>query len=167
MLWRHMWEWRYSYTFLDLGGRWRWVVSCTPRSLYARGKSPRYPLDRGLGGPQNRSGRWHCRELTANSPSLYRQICRDSVYIVRAVDLVLVQKFKGNSDAKWVDNIPEEKRQERRFCSFDGNNVLKLSVVIHQELLLVLFFPPFGATAAIWALAYPMKLPVSLRFTKS
>jgi hypothetical protein len=33
------------------------VVSFTPRSLYPQGKSPRYPLDRRLGGPQNQSGR--------------------------------------------------------------------------------------------------------------
>jgi hypothetical protein len=43
--------------FLDLGTSWRWVVSFTLRSLYHRGKSPRYPLDRMLGGSQSRSGR--------------------------------------------------------------------------------------------------------------
>jgi hypothetical protein len=32
------------------------VVSFTPRPLYPQGKSPRYPLDRRLGGPQSRSG---------------------------------------------------------------------------------------------------------------
>jgi hypothetical protein len=31
---------------LDLGTRWRWVVSCTPRPLCIQGKSPLYPLDR-------------------------------------------------------------------------------------------------------------------------
>jgi hypothetical protein len=36
---------------LDLGPRWRWVVSFTPRHLYPQGKSPCYPLDRSLGGP--------------------------------------------------------------------------------------------------------------------
>jgi hypothetical protein len=36
---------------------YRWVVSFTPRPLYPRGKSPRYPLDRRLGGLQSRSGR--------------------------------------------------------------------------------------------------------------
>jgi hypothetical protein len=36
----------------DLGTRWRWVVSFTPRLLYPRGKSPWYPFDRRLGGPQ-------------------------------------------------------------------------------------------------------------------
>jgi hypothetical protein len=41
---------------LNLGSRWRWVVSFTPRPLYLQGKSPWYPLDRKLGGPQSRSG---------------------------------------------------------------------------------------------------------------
>jgi hypothetical protein len=34
-----------------------WKYSSTPRPLYAEGRSPCYPLDRLLGGPQNRSGR--------------------------------------------------------------------------------------------------------------
>jgi hypothetical protein len=42
---------------LDLGTRWRLVVSFTSRPLYTKGKSTRYPLDRRLGGPQSRSGR--------------------------------------------------------------------------------------------------------------
>jgi hypothetical protein len=42
---------------LDFGTRWRWVASFTPRPLYSQGKSPWYPLDRRLGGPQNRSER--------------------------------------------------------------------------------------------------------------
>jgi hypothetical protein len=41
---------------LDLGARLRSVVSFTPRPLYPQGKSPSYPLDRRLGGPQSRSG---------------------------------------------------------------------------------------------------------------
>jgi hypothetical protein len=45
-----MWEWRYKATILDLGTRWRWVVSFTPRPLFHRKKFPRYPLDRRLGG---------------------------------------------------------------------------------------------------------------------
>jgi hypothetical protein len=36
---------------------WRWMVSFTPRPLYPRGKSPRYPLYRRLGGFQSPSGR--------------------------------------------------------------------------------------------------------------
>jgi hypothetical protein len=34
---------------LDIGSRWRWVVSFTPRPLYPQGKSPWYPLDGRLG----------------------------------------------------------------------------------------------------------------------
>jgi hypothetical protein len=33
------------------------MVSFTLRALYPRGKGPLHPLDRRLGGPQNRSGR--------------------------------------------------------------------------------------------------------------
>jgi len=41
---------------LDLGARWRWVDSFTPRPLYPPGKEPQYPMDRRLGGPQSWSG---------------------------------------------------------------------------------------------------------------
>jgi hypothetical protein len=41
---------------LDFGVRWE-VVSFIPRPLYPQGKSPQYPLDMRLGGPQSRSGR--------------------------------------------------------------------------------------------------------------
>jgi hypothetical protein len=49
MPWRHMGKWRNSSTIVDLGIRWRWVVSFTPRSLYYRRKSPRYPLGGWMG----------------------------------------------------------------------------------------------------------------------
>jgi hypothetical protein len=42
---------------LDLGTKWRWLVSFTLRPLYPQGKSPWYPWDRRLGGLQSRSGR--------------------------------------------------------------------------------------------------------------
>jgi len=41
---------------LDLGTRWRWVVSFMPWPLYTQGKSPWYHLDRRLAGHQNCSG---------------------------------------------------------------------------------------------------------------
>jgi hypothetical protein len=39
----------------NLGIRGRWSVIFMPQMLYLGGKSPQYPLDRRLGGPQNRS----------------------------------------------------------------------------------------------------------------
>jgi hypothetical protein len=69
-----------SPRILDLGTRWRWVVSFTPRPLYPKGRSSRYPLDRRMGGPQSRSGREKFPAPTgtrtpdhpARSPALYR-----------------------------------------------------------------------------------------------
>jgi hypothetical protein len=42
---------------LDIGTRWRWVVSFMPRPLYPQGKRTCYPLVRRFGRPQSRSGR--------------------------------------------------------------------------------------------------------------
>jgi hypothetical protein len=42
---------------LNLGTRWKRVVSFTPRPVF-RKKRTRYPLDRRLGGLQSRFGRW-------------------------------------------------------------------------------------------------------------
>jgi hypothetical protein len=41
---------------VDLGTGWSCVVSFAPRPFYPQRKSPWYPLDRRLGGPQSRSG---------------------------------------------------------------------------------------------------------------
>jgi hypothetical protein len=59
---------------LNLGTRWRWVVSFTPRPLYPQGKSPQYPLDRRLGGLQSRSGRGVKEKNSQSLPVLERPI---------------------------------------------------------------------------------------------
>jgi hypothetical protein len=63
-------ELKYSSTFLHLGTRWRRMVSFSPLPLYSRGKSPRHPLDRRLGGP-GRCGEKieHCRESNPDRPA--------------------------------------------------------------------------------------------------
>jgi hypothetical protein len=48
----------YSYIILDLGIRWRWVVSLKPRPLH-----PRHPLHGRLGRSQSRSGRMEKRKI--------------------------------------------------------------------------------------------------------
>jgi hypothetical protein len=91
MPWKYMGKWRYSSTILDLGTRWRWVVSFISVTLYPRWKNPRYPLERRLGGPQIQSGlcgeeKNHAlpgTEPVPSSPSLYRLSCPFSyVHIV-------------------------------------------------------------------------------------
>jgi len=77
---------------LNLGARWRWVVSFTHRPLYPRGKNPRYPLDRTLGGPQSRSGRGGSRrESKPNRPD------RPAHSIVT----ILIQLFPLLRMSKW------------------------------------------------------------------
>jgi hypothetical protein len=74
--------------FLDLGSRWRWVVSFMSLSLKPRGKAPRYPLDRRLGGPHTRSGRHgevkilEPTDRPARSQSLYRQCYPGSWHLI-------------------------------------------------------------------------------------
>jgi hypothetical protein len=63
MPWRHMGKWRYSSTILDLGTKYVWVVNFTHRPRYPRGKSPRYALDRRLGGPRNLYGRSEVKNI--------------------------------------------------------------------------------------------------------
>jgi hypothetical protein len=63
----------------NLCTRRRWVVSFMSRTLYSQEKSPWYPLNRRLGGPQSRCGRggekkkksYHCprRELNPGRPA--------------------------------------------------------------------------------------------------
>jgi hypothetical protein len=74
-------EWRYSSTILDLGTRWRRVVSFTPMPLYHRGKSPRYPLDRRLGAPQSQFRRCggekiscHCQQSNPGRQPVARRL---------------------------------------------------------------------------------------------
>jgi hypothetical protein len=50
--WRHIGEWRYSCTMLDLDTSWRWVVSLKPLPLYLQRKRPQYPLSRSWVGPR-------------------------------------------------------------------------------------------------------------------
>jgi hypothetical protein len=102
----------------SLSTRWKWVVSFTPRPLYPQGKSPWYPLDRRLGGPQIQSGccggeemsclgskripwfssRWpsHYRDLSWLHTSMYVNIklCR-GVKLLASVDI-------STRDTKWA-----------------------------------------------------------------
>jgi len=59
--------------------------SFTPRSLNSRGKSPRYPLDRRLGGPQIRCGR--------GGEEKNSSLCRESSssHLVQSLVTVLIE----------------------------------------------------------------------------
>jgi hypothetical protein len=111
MPWRRMGEWRYSSTFLDPGTRCKRVVIFRPVPLYPRGKGPRYPLDRRLGGAQRRSGRCGEEENLAlpaielgrpgRSPSLYRLSYPDSLYMIYILSPVSGDYYKTGY---WIGN---------------------------------------------------------------
>jgi hypothetical protein len=61
-IWKLMEERPFNSTILDLGTRWRWVVSFTPRPLYPGGKSPLYPFYRYLDVVEKRKMSCPCRE---------------------------------------------------------------------------------------------------------
>jgi hypothetical protein len=99
-----MGEWRYSSTILDLGIKWKWMVSFTPQPLYLRRKSARYPLGRRPGN-QSRSGRcgerkkyFSCLESNngypACSPSLYRLSYPDSSRYLKRRKIAKKEKTK-------------------------------------------------------------------------
>jgi hypothetical protein len=69
---------------LDLGIRWRWMVSVTPLPRFTPRKDLRYPLDRRLGGPQSWSGHT-LEEFSFASPgnepqSSRRLVCSQTLY---------------------------------------------------------------------------------------
>jgi hypothetical protein len=63
--------------FLDLDTGRRWVVSFGPRPLYTWEKSCRYPLDRRLDGPQDRSG-WRGEEKILDHTGIWTPTSRSS-----------------------------------------------------------------------------------------
>jgi hypothetical protein len=76
-----MGKWSYNSTILDLGTRWRWVVSFMPQ-----GNTPQYSFNRRLDGPQSQSGPFGvkknlfpCQESSSSQPayrlSLHRLSC--------------------------------------------------------------------------------------------
>jgi hypothetical protein len=91
MPWRRMGEWRYSSSILHLGISWRWVDIFTHRQLYLRGKSPRYPLDRRLGGPQSRYGRCGVQKHFLPLPRLKPRPSNPSLYRLTWLNLLLTR----------------------------------------------------------------------------
>jgi hypothetical protein len=105
--------------FLDLGTSWRWVVSFKLRPLCSRRKSPRYPLDRRLGGPQSRSGRrgeekiltlpgLELRTLSrpARSQSLYWLRYPGFVYRTEDIIISFCNLITIQSDSKILSGFP-------------------------------------------------------------
>jgi hypothetical protein len=123
MPWIHMGEWRYSSTFLGLGIRWRWVVSCTPLPLYPRGNGLLYWLVGSLGGSQIWSGR--CGEKTKLElpgiepwPSNPQLIAIPTVSRIRVHTIKLRRFLTGATDPEGLEHADQASLK----CD-DANNV--------------------------------------------
>jgi hypothetical protein len=105
--------------FLDLGTSWRWVDSFTSRPLYPRGESPRYALDRRLGGPLKILCPLYLMTKTDSISETYMKkrkrwtISRKTMmwtglgYCMKFVDLVYVQKVFSSSVQKALNILVE------------------------------------------------------------
>jgi hypothetical protein len=73
----------YLLTILDLGSRWRLVVSFTPRPLYSHEKSQRYPLNWRLDGSRTSLDGAEKRKSLAparNRTPVVQPVARDCTY---------------------------------------------------------------------------------------
>jgi hypothetical protein len=104
---------------LDLGTRWRWMVSFTPRPLYRQGESPLYPLDRSLDEPQSSSG---CGGEEKNSQP--RRESSPRTPIVQSV----AQRYTD-----WVIIVP---KQTVLYINFNFYNLLPVPVVAWPKALM-------------------------------
>jgi hypothetical protein len=92
---------------LDLGTRWRGMVSFTPRPLYPQGKNSRYPLDRRLSGPQSRSGRGgeeknsHPRHRKSN-PRTPINVVSNRIFPESAGNRTSVLQYVASRFSEWI-----------------------------------------------------------------
>jgi hypothetical protein len=96
-------EWRYSSTILDLCTRWRIVVSFTPRPLYLKGESPRYPLGRRLGVPHSRYGR--CEEKNLSPAGNRSPAVQPVAVVIPAVGCKFIDSFDSYVDGLIVEAV--------------------------------------------------------------
>jgi len=84
---------RIDSRILDLGTRWRWVTSFTAQPLYPPGKNPWYPLDRRLGGSQDRSGRGGEEKISQSIAGHELPIVQPAHYTTELSRLLLSSRF--------------------------------------------------------------------------
>jgi hypothetical protein len=119
-----MGEWRYSSTILNLGSRWKSVVSFTTLPLYLR-----CPLDWRLGGSQSRCGHW--RKEKYLSPAGNRTPAVRPVAIPTAIPAAFYTTYEGQSvniARKIYDIRTWGKRHLFRDISSTNINTLALSL---------------------------------------
>jgi hypothetical protein len=109
--WRRMGEWRYISTILDLGTRWRWVISFTLLPLYPLKSSNQCPFYTRFGGSQSRSGHCGIERWLLGRPT--RISSETSVDFQRTTRRYIPE-----------DRTPHNHRSENLKSHFNQNNIL-------------------------------------------
>jgi hypothetical protein len=127
IIWRHMGEWMYSFTILDLDIRWRRVVSFTSRPLYSRGRIPGYGLDRRLGLRKSRSWSYGEKKISCPLPGIeYRPSNSKSVAMLSCPGsytnniIILKQLYRSWVFCSWLDTYGSERSIVIGYWKYDG-----------------------------------------------
>jgi hypothetical protein len=110
--WRRVGSGCINLRILDLGPRWRWVVSFAPLTLYTRGKNPRYPMDRRLGEPRSLS--WQLKSLF-----LYR-------HIIFYIYIYIYKEIKYDRIPLTFDYTPPWARYRKKYLGYTHYRVISL-----------------------------------------
>jgi hypothetical protein len=110
MPWRRMGEWRYSSTILDLGTRWRWVVSYTPRPLYPEEILPGTHWIGGWVGPRAGLDVVEKRKILALSGFEPRRSCPLPVTNIQCYVIASLSQLK-----RWVSRESRPALRIKRF----------------------------------------------------
>jgi hypothetical protein len=119
----------------DLGTTWSWVGSFTIRPPYPQRKSPCYPLERRMGGPQSRSGHGgeekNSQTLPGLEPPIIQPVAqRYTTELSRLLFLYVWFKFffRHSSDHIWN--------------SFDTDLYIAITIENFQKLIFSPLFCP-------------------------
>jgi hypothetical protein len=101
--------------FPDLGNSWKWVVNFTPWPLYTRGKSPRYPMDRKLGGLQTF---WTHRDSNSDSYVVQHVASRYTDYAIPATTIRGEENTCSTLWTYWESEVGKSRLAQERSCGF-------------------------------------------------
>jgi hypothetical protein len=126
---------------LNLGTRWRGVVSFTPPLLYPQRKNRRYPLDKRLGGPQSQFGRGGGRKkwVSGKGHKLWSPTLCSFLQLPVRSKCLLDTLSPRNAESKTLTLEASSLGFHKSICM----NTLKSHILIPLSLSLSLFFLSF------------------------
>jgi hypothetical protein len=157
--------------FLELSTSWTWVFSITPRPLYPLEMRPRFPFDKGLGGPQNRSGRsgemeifWSHRDSNTDTlvfqpvASRYTDCATAALKVGNMCSLSAIYSWKRAKINYGCPPVRITWRERGEIMSTQQSPTCKCTTFVHKVLRLVYYF----CLDKCWAIPWTAVLRVFL-----